>query len=87
MAVLSWSSKFAAYTRVIVLLFGKMSNIITPFASQNTVAVTLPADGYVLNSFDDSELYSLAHNNEPQSHVHTPDAKENHTVELQWLEH
>ena len=50
-----------------------------PFASQNTVAITLPADGCVLNFFglkdpgpthnDDSELYSLAHNNEPKSTV------------------
>ena len=46
-----------------------------PFASQNTVAITLPADGHVLNFFvlgtqalptDDSELYSLAYNNEPK---------------------
>ena len=29
----------------------KKSNIITPFASQNTVAITLPADGCVLNFF------------------------------------
>ena len=47
-----------------------------PFASENTVVITLPADGCVLNFFglgsrtqalptDDSELYSLAHNNEP----------------------
>ena len=28
-----------------------MSNIITPFASQNTVAITLPADGCALNFF------------------------------------
>ena len=90
MAVLSWSNKFAQYTPVIVLLLGKKSNIITPFASQNTVAITLPADGCVLNFFGlgdpgpiyplTTELYSLAHNNEPKSHVQSPDAKENHLL-------
>ena len=30
----------------------KKSNIIRPFASQNTVAITLPADGCGLNFFD-----------------------------------
>ena len=66
-----------------------MSDIVTHFACQNTVAVTLPADGCVLNFFglrdealptDDSELYSLAHNLEPKSHLQSPDAKENHLL-------
>ena len=58
----------------------KKSNIhvIKPFASQNTVAITLPADGGVLNFLgsgtqalptDDFELYSLAHNKEPKFHL------------------
>ena len=51
MSFLSWSSKFTSYIPVIVLLLGKNSNIITPFASQNTVAITLPADGCGLNFF------------------------------------
>ena len=89
MAVLSWSNKFAYYTPVIVPLLGKKSNTIMPFASQNTVAITLPAYGCVLNFFglgdpgpptDDSELYSLANNNEPKSHLQSPDAKENHLL-------
>ena len=42
MAFLSWSSKFAQYAQVIVLVLGKMSNKITLFVSQNTVAITLP---------------------------------------------
>ena len=29
---------------------------------------------------DDSELYSLPHNNEPKSHLQSPDAKENHLL-------
>ena len=33
------------------LLLGKKSNMITPFASQNTVGIALPADGCVLNFF------------------------------------
>ena len=61
-----------------------MSNIITPFASQNTVAITLSADDCVLNSLasgtqalltDDSELYSLAHINEPKSHLQLQDER------------
>ena len=63
--------------------------MITPFASQNTMAISLPADGCVLNFFglgdpglptDEFELYSLAHNNEPNSHLQSPDAKENHLL-------
>ena len=49
MAVLSWSSKFAKYTPAIVLVLGKYSNKISTFVSQNTVAITLPADGCVWN--------------------------------------
>ena len=54
--------------------------------SQNIVAITLPANGCVLNFFgqalptDDSELHSLAHNNEPKSHLQSPDANENHVL-------
>ena len=89
LAVLSWSSMFTQCTPVIVLLLGKMSSIITHFAFQNTVAITLPADGCVLTSLssgaqalptDDSELYSVAHNNEPKFHLQSPDAKENHLL-------
>ena len=84
-----WSRKFAWYIPVIVLLLGKKSNIITPFASQNTVAITLSADGCVFNFFglgdpglptDDSDLNSLAHKNEPKSHLQSPDAKQNHLL-------
>ena len=35
-----------------IFLLGKKSNIITPFASQNTVAIILPADGCFLNFFE-----------------------------------
>ena len=85
MAILIWSSKFAKFTPVIVLVLGKKSNIITPFASQNTVAITLLADDSTASGTqalptDDSELYSLAHNNEPKSHLQSPDAKENHLL-------
>ena len=77
MAILSWSIKFACYTPVIALFLGKKSSKTTHFASQNTVAITLPADGCVLNFFglgdpgpttDDYGPYSLAHN-EPKSHL------------------
>ena len=47
------------------------------------MAITLPADGCVLNFFGlgdpgptHCELYSLAHNNEPKSHLQSPDAKQ-----------
>ena len=77
--------KFACYTPVIALFLGKKSSITTHFASKNTVAITLPADGCVFNFFglgdpdpttDDYEPYSLSHN-EPKSHLQPPDAKEN----------
>ena len=67
----------------------KKSNITAPFASQNTLAITLPEDGCDLNFFglgdqalptDDSELYSLAHNNEPKFHLQSSDTKENHLL-------
>ena len=55
-AILSWSSKFAQYTPVIVLLLSKKSNIVTPFVSESTVVITLPADGCVLNFFGFGDL-------------------------------
>ena len=48
----SWGHSVLQTPALVVLLLGKKSNIITPFASQNTVAITLPADGCVLNFFD-----------------------------------
>ena len=64
-----------------------------PFASQNTVAICWQGDGLsilCLGTFlasgtqalpiDDSELYSLAHNNEPKSILQSADAKENHLL-------
>ena len=61
--------------------------MITPFASQNTVAITLPADGCVLNfsqalPTDDSALYYLARNNEPKCHLQSPDAKKKSSFDL-----
>ena len=56
-----------------------------PVVSQNTMAITLPVDGCVLNFFevlnsgtqalptDDSDFYSLAH-------LQSSDAKENHLL-------
>ena len=54
-------------------------------ASQNTVAITLPtslASGTQALPTDDSELYSLVHNNEPKSHLQSPDAKKKSYFDL-----
>ena len=82
-AVLSWSSKFAKYTSVIAVLLGKKYNIITPFAFPKYCGHRLSSRWLCLELFwpqalptDDSELYSLARNNEPKSHLQSPDARQ-----------
>ena len=66
---------------VIVLLLGKKSKILWPSPCQQMVAsLTSLASGTQALPTDDSELYSLAHNNEPKSHLQSPDAKENKII-------
>ena len=81
----SITSLHSICTLVIVLLLGKKSNIITPFASQNTVALAsrwpcleiLWPRGPRPYPLKTLELYSLAHNYQHKSHLQSPDAKEN----------
>ena len=91
MAVLSWSNKFAKYTPVIVLLLGK--NIqhnnafcVPKYRGHHLASRWLRLEllwpwgprPYPLTT----EFYSLAHNNEPKSHLQSQDAKEKSSFDL-----
>ena len=45
---------------------------------QMVVSCTSLASGTQALPTDDPKLYSLTHNNEPRSHLQSPDATENH---------